>query len=46
MTPVSPIETQLRKVIPELCVNDVLGEGSRSGNVEFKSCEGVIPLPD
>ena len=22
-TPVSPIETQLRKVVPELCVNDV-----------------------
>ena len=40
MTPVSPIETQLRKVIPELCVNDVPERSSRSGSVEFKSCEG------
>ena len=24
MTPASPIETQLLKVIPELCVNDLL----------------------
>ena len=45
MTPVSPIETQLRKVIPELCVNDV---PERVAEVEMSSSNPVRgdPLPD
>ena len=41
----SPIETQLRKVIPELCVNDVL---ERVAEVEMSSSNPVRsdPLPD
>ena len=44
-TPVSPIETQLRKVIPELCVNDV---PERAAEVEMSSSNPVRgdPLPD
>ena len=44
-TPVSPIETQLRKVVPELCVNDVL---ERVTEVEMSSSNPVRgdPLPD
>ena len=43
-TPVSPIETQLRKVIPELCVNDV---PERVAEVEISSANPVRgdPLP-
>ena len=37
-TPVSPIETQLRKVIPELCVNDV---PERVAEVEMSSSNPV-----
>ena len=42
---VSPIETQLRKVIPELCVNDV---PERVAEVEMSSSNLVRgdPLPD
>ena len=45
MTLVSPIETQLRKVIPELCVNDV---PERVAEVEMSSSNPVRgdPLPD
>ena len=45
MTPVSPIETQLRKVIPELCVNDV---PVRVAEVEMSSSNPVRcdPLPE
>ena len=45
MTPVSPIESQLRKVIPELCVNDV---AERVAEVEMSSSNPVRsdPLPD
>ena len=41
----SPIETQLRKVIPELCVNDV---PERVAEVEMSSAKPVRcdPLPD
>ena len=44
-TPVSPIETQLRKVIPELCVNDV---PERVAEVDMSSSNPVRgdPLPD
>ena len=44
-TPVSPIETQLRKVVPELCVNDV---PERVAEVEMSSANPVRgdPLPD
>ena len=38
MTLVSPIETQLRKVVPELCVNDVL---ERVAEVEKSSANPV-----
>ena len=45
MTLVSPIETQLRKVVPELCVNDVR---ERVAEVEVSSSNPVRcdPLPD
>ena len=44
-TLVSPIETQLRKVIPELCVNDVL---EKAAEVDMSSSNPVRsdPLPD
>ena len=44
-TPVSPIETQLRKVVPELCVNDV---PEWVAEVEMSSANPVRsdPLPD
>ena len=44
-TPVSPIETQLRKVVPELCVYDVT---ERVAEVEMSSSTPVRsdPLPD
>ena len=42
-TPVSPIETQLRKVIPELCVNDV---PERVAEMEVSSSMRSEPLPD
>ena len=44
-TPVSPIETQLRKVVPELCVNDV---PERVAGVDMSSANPVRgdPLPD
>ena len=44
-TPVSPIETQLRKVFPELCVNDL---PERVAEVEMSSADPVRgdPLPD
>ena len=44
-TPVSPIETPLRKVIPELCVNDM---PEMVGEVELSSSNLVRcdPLPD
>ena len=45
MTLVSPIETQLRKVVPELCVNDV---PERVAETEMSSANHVRgdPLPD
>ena len=44
-TRVSPIETQLRKVVPELCVNDV---PERVAEVEMSSANPLRcdPLPD
>ena len=44
MTLVSPMETQLRKVVPELCVNDV----PESSKTEMSSANHVRgdPLPD
>ena len=44
-TPVSPIETPLRKVFPELCVNDL---PERVAEVEMSSADPVRgdPLPD
>ena len=39
MTFVSPMETQLRKVIPELCVNDV---PERVAEVEMSNREVIV----
>ena len=37
--PVSPIETQLRKVVPELCVNDVPERVAEVDMSSSKPCE-------
>ena len=45
MAPASPIETQLPKVVPELCVNDVL-EGVAEVQMSSASSVRCDPLPD